>query len=1437
MFVKKLKTVLATSGDRIAICSSSSTITYAELSRNASTLALELLERDIGPGKLVAIYGPRQPVLVTCMIAAMLAGAAYTVVEASDSSEEERYRLRQIAPDFVLYADDAGQLSGATDIPWMSTANLPQVTVVKHKLPTIPEDAVAYVIYTSGSTGKPKGVAVTHGNLSHYCKGLATRLEVPAYMTFAHVSTLSADLGNTCLFLSLWTAGTLYLADEFERKDPSALASALVTHRVDVLKITPTHWRSILAACAHRMAGAAPLQWLILGGERLQAELARATLDSQVTDRLLNHYGPTETTIGVTVHPVLIDDLHRDSSDSIPIGRPFGQTTLHVLGADGKFSATDTEGELYIGGPSVAQGYWKRPDLTAERFATPDQNFRRCYRTGDRVRIDSSGLVTFLGRMDRQVKVNGYRVELEHVEHAICQVTGAQLATVAHHRQNERDYLLCAYEGADCDSTSIRARLQQHLPAHMVPTVFLYYEKLPTNPNGKLDIPAIRTPLVTFLQSQHAPAPLTSEGPSDMTLESRLLDMFSRYSGCHSVTVDDNFFEIGADSLDAIQLVSELQFAGFSVTAHSFLACPTVQGLMTTIQGREIPQPRMRSKSVEPAKQHPCSPAQEWFFAQHFPEPNRWTQAILLELGITLDRRLLGLVLERVIGEQSSLRLRFVRDESSDTWFFEPTACPEHVLSVHAETNIPAEELAGLIEVRYRNLESTLNILAGKVFSSELISVGPRQYLLLVAHHLVIDVISWRILLDELMRHYAVATGSELETHTRPSTPFGVWTHDLHERRLELVTDLQHWPQCVSTTDVRSFSGGMERDARTAWLALSPIETAVVTQAAASLSATVDHLILARFIEQCVQTWPEEVLRVQVESHGRLNASDDIDVSRTIGWFTSAFPVCVQNSEVSNPQFPALLHARLRAIPNLGHAYGLHNPGAPSTPYCFNFLGQSRLGLRNDWKARAASVALPGLRGEQNDRVYRLKLTGRLVDGVLILDLNFDGAAYAPSTISAFLVALRQRLAGSIDPPSDWRPIGLPTFCSSSSGALWNIPAKVTALNAEPGRRRSYANILLTGITGFIGIHVLRELLLHTRAHLYCIVREMNGVPPAARLHEVWNAFFGSGELDSQMHRVSILPGDITQPSLGLSAEVWDKVSMGADAIYHLAADTRLVGSRRDMEAGILQPVLEILRLTSEGKDKDLHFISTLAVSGACDAGDPSIFDEGSLNIGQTFFNEYERAKFEAEHLVRDFAYLGHSTFIYRPGNVTGDSRTGQFQRNAAANRWVQCLRAITCAGYAPRAYRDSITLSPVDVVARGIVSLSLNPDLTGGTFHVDSEHAVPASHFVDALEAVGLPVRYVETERLDEALEASGKLGEHDIAIGYFWATRGSRNVHYDNSKTLALLACDDIHFPPITPAWIYLFVSRLYHSGVLGPSQSTDTKQDTASVEVEAN
>jgi amino acid adenylation domain-containing protein/thioester reductase-like protein len=1421
MFIQKFQSFSASSGSRIAIRSQDRYLTYGELHAQAAGLAQQLHARGVRPGQLVLVFMPRSPASVAAMLAVMMSGAAYTVVEASGSPQEQLSRIAQIAPDLVIVAEELEPLAARSGLPYCLTGfeQTAAAPAALQALPAVSNDATAYVLFTSGSTGVPKGVAVSHGNLAHYCTGLIEKLGLPGGMTYAHVSTLSADLGNTSLFLSLWSGGTLYLAGEHERKDPLAMVTALQRHHVNVLKITPTHWRAILDTAQAAGAHAARLDWLILGGERLQTSLARKTLESGLARRLVNHYGPTETTIGVAIHPVALDSLCADDVASVPIGRPFGQTTVRIKTADDRLGTVGCEGELYIGGPSVAQGYRHQPETTRERFVSLERAGDRYYRTGDWVRSDAQGTLTFLGRVDRQVKVNGYRVELEHVERVLQTLPAIRQAVVVHHHHEDRDHLLCAYEGVAQPDAPLREEARQCLPGYMVPAVFLHHACLPTNANGKVDTLTLKRHLIEALLLKRAPRPAPGvAAPAGEDLRDALMRLFGQYVGTPEFSPDDNFFDLGADSLDAIQLISELQLKGYPATAHGFLACPSVTGLTAMITGHRkvFSSSLAEPKQAEP-QQWPCSPAQQWFLEKGFAEPNRWTQAMVLELGVRLDPRLLEQAFERLVSEHGMLCASFQRDAAAQRWLFRTPSASAPVFSVYTAEPGLQTDLPACVKTRYHALESQLDIAAGHTFRAELLVCDDAHRLLLVGHHLVVDVISWRILLDDLIRHYAILNGDEPAADALKPGVFGNWCQHIEDHHGHLRSDADYWENQPRQA-LGPIAAGLEKHSGTAWITLTPTETEAFVKRAAAYGTSVDRLLLACFFEQCADSPAAEVIQIDIESHGRLSLSPEIDVSRTVGWFTSTFPLAFALPEIHSGNLPAIVHERLGRLPNLGHGYARIRQAQCDSPsrYCFNFLGQQRLGLRNDWRMRPACIELPGLRGAGNDRVYDLKLTGKIIDGRLVIDLNFDASVRSGKAMAAFSQALKGRLAAASsrgEPhPGGWQIRG-----SNSSGVLWNVPAEVLSPTRTHALRPSYEQVFLTGATGFIGIHALRELLLNSDARIHCLVRDLGTGRLASRLFDAWSAFFPTGELEAWWPRISLLAGDIAQPRLGMGEAEWHRMTRSADAIYHFAADTRLVGSRSEMESSILCPTEEIIRLAEQGRSKDLHYVSTLAVSGIYPGKRPLSFDEDSLDSGQAFQNEYERTKFDAEVLVRGFAYRGHNAFVYRSGNVTGNSRTGAFQRNAAANRWVQCLRAIVALEQAPRVYDEQIVLSAVDLVARGIVAISLDRGIPGGTFHVDSDYAVPARLFIDAIETLGTSIERVDCASLEDLFRQSGRLDNVDVALGYFWSARRYRNVRYDNRRTLALLARAGIAFKPLDRAWVTRFVARLQQSGVL--------------------
>ncbi|WP_319003938.1 amino acid adenylation domain-containing protein [Pseudomonas sp. L5B5] len=1398
LLIERLTGWMSRSAEQVALSDASRHMTYSMLEQDARAVAAQISARGIGDGQLVAIVGSRCLDIVVGLVAVMFSGAAYTIVEVAALDEDAGTRLEQIGADLVL-AVGGYAMPGHGSLAYAFTGS--SGTPAPAPLPTGDTGgSTAYVLYTSGSTGTPKGVAVSPRNIAHYCQGVARALGVTHGLRYAHVSTLAADLGNTTLFLALWTGGSLYIADEYERKDPRALYRMLSERQIDVLKITPTHWRTLLDQATAGQGPGPTLGWLVLGGEALAPELARSTLASGTVTRLFNHYGPTETTVGVTVQPVQADQLAALGEASVPIGRALGDSRLLVLDANGRDCPAGTIGELYIGGPQVALGYWRRPDLDAGRFV--EHQGHRLYRSGDRVLLDDQGRLHFAGRADRQVKVNGYRVELGHVE-AVLQRLLEQRAVVVHRRFAERDYLLCAYEGPPKSSGWLRAGLARQVPGYMLPFSFDNLASLPMNANGKLDRQAVERQLQEGFAATMA-STLDEAAPADDPY-GKLLGAFRRHCRAATAGVDSDFFDLGGDSLDAVRLISELQLEGFEVTARAFLGNPTLAGLVAQLQHASTPT-EVNEDRGDAASQGIAGPAQQWFLQQDMAEPDRWTQSMLVQAEVRLDPERLGQACLQVLQAHEMLRSRFAYDDEQQAWVFEAVAAYPEVFS-HLEGEPPEDNLEAWVNRRYGVLESRLSISSGQLFFIELITYHDQQYLLLVAHHLAVDVVSWSLILDELMIRYT----SDNRANPLRCASYADWVGHLQAHRDLLARDTAYWQQRLGNPAQQPFAAGTEKDAQTAWITFDGEQTARILAAAARSGVSIDQYLLGQYLAEANRHWPEPVLNVTFESHGRLSLDDQTEVSRTVGWFTAAFPLALASTDLARTPVAAVRQA-LAAVPHLGHSHGCSGLPQVATRHCFNYLGKASLGLRDDWKLSPAPVTYAGLRGRENPRINQFKLTGRLAGEQLILDLNFNAQATAPALIGEFAQALRCAL---LDSPAPAGGVYLST--SSSSGALWNIPAPAIGSGAVALPGKAAQNILLTGATGFIGIHVLRELLEQSDATLHCLVRAESAAAARARLASAWSHFFADASA-LPPERVQVCVGDMSQAGFGLSQAQWDSLASSIDAVYHFAADTRLVGSRSDMQRNIVFPTHELVRFVESGSSKALHFMSTLAVSGCYRGAEPVVFDEDALDVGQDFLNEYERCKFLAEGIVRELAYRGHSAFIYRSGNVTGHSQTAMFQRNANANRWVQCINAIAHAGYAPAQYDEPLVLSPVDIVARGIVSLSLDPSLRSGTYHVDSPYSISSSLFVDSLQDLGIPIKRVRARSLKDALEHSGKTTQAEVALGLFWASREARNLTYDHSRTLSRLMEHRVEFSQLSQDWVLKFVRRLKDLGLFG-------------------
>jgi amino acid adenylation domain-containing protein len=573
--------------ERAAVRCGEQGLSYRELNQRSNRLAHFLRRQGVGRGTLVGLCVERSVEMVVAVLGILKSGGAYVPL----SAEHPKPRLsKQLAGVGVLisermWSQQLPPFAGLTlwldeEPAWSNEAETNPEAV------TTAED-LAYVMYTSGSTGEPKGVEIRHRSLVNYAWFMSRLLQLeqePEGLQFAMVSTLAADLGNTCFYPALISGGCLHVLPYAVATDGQRMASYQQQYGVDVLKIVPSHLSALLSSGEGR--GILPKRYLITGGEALPRTLVEAVAASGASCRMINHYGPTETTVGSLVLPLGEYDWKRRSKGAIPLGRPIANTQVYVLDEKGNPCPIGVCGELHIGGAGVARGYLNRPELTREKFIADGFSTRLgalLYKTGDLVRYLPDGQVEFLGRMDDQVKVRGYRIEPGEIESVLLRQSEVKQAVVLAREDERQQKRLIAYvvvrNQAAVNEAELQQRIREQLPDYMVPQAVVLLDKLPLTSNGKVDRQALPKPEDVAGQKQRSYQP-----PTTLT-QQMVAQIWSEVLKVSPIGITDDFFQLGGHSLLATQVISRIreQF-GMGIALRALFEMPTLGSFAKVVE-------------------------------------------------------------------------------------------------------------------------------------------------------------------------------------------------------------------------------------------------------------------------------------------------------------------------------------------------------------------------------------------------------------------------------------------------------------------------------------------------------------------------------------------------------------------------------------------------------------------------------------------------------------------------------------------------------------------------------------------------------------------------------------------------------------------------------------------------------------------------------------
>ncbi|WP_134635267.1 non-ribosomal peptide synthetase, partial [Pseudomonas aeruginosa] len=753
-------------------------------------------------------------------------------------------------------------------------------------------DNLAYVIYTSGSTGKPKGTLLPHGNVLRLFDATRHWFGFSADDAWSLFHSYAFDFSVWEIFGALLHGGRLVIVPYETSRSPEDFLRLLCRERVTVLNQTPSAFKQLMqVACAGQEVPPLALRHVVFGGEALEVQALRPWFErfGDRAPRLVNMYGITETTVHVTYRPLSLADL--DGGAASPIGEPIPDLSWYLLDAGLNPVPRGCIGELYVGGAGLARGYLNRPELSCTRFVADPFSTTggRLYRTGDLARYRCDGVVEYVGRIDHQVKIRGFRIELGEIEARLLAQPGVAEAVVLPHEGPGATQLVgyVVTQAAPSDPAALRDTLRQalkaSLPEHMVPAHLLFLERLPLTANGKLDRRALPAPDASRLQRDYT-APRSE-------LEQRLAAIWADVLKLGRVGLDDNFFELGGDSIISIQVVSRARQAGIRLAPRDLFLHQTIRGLAgVAVEGRGLACAEQGPISGST----PLLPIQQMFFELDIPRRQHWNQSVLLEPGQALDGTLLETALQALLAHHDALRLGFRLEDG--TWRAEHRAVEAGEVLLWQQSVADGQALEALAEQAQRSLD----LGSGPLLRALLATLGDgSQRLLLVIHHLVVDGVSWRILLEDLQTAYRQLQAGQAVALPAKTSAFKAWAERLqaHARDGGLEGERGYWLaqlEGVSTElpcDDREGAQSV-RHVRSARTELTEEATRRLLQEAPAAYRTQVNDLLLTALARVIGRWTGQAdTLIQLEGHGREELFEDIDLTRTVGWFTSLFPL------------------------------------------------------------------------------------------------------------------------------------------------------------------------------------------------------------------------------------------------------------------------------------------------------------------------------------------------------------------------------------------------------------------------------------------------------------------------------------------------------------------------------------------------------------------
>lgn len=979
-------------------------ISYRELGDRVNALAASLQERGVEANAVVGLFFHRSPELVVSILAVLKAGGCYLPIDPELPVERTAFMIENARCKLLLTETTLVQSlkqcikRDQVNILCVDSQNsIPEIKVSIQRL-SGPTD-VAYIIYTSGTSGRPKGVMIEHKSLVNYVTWAAKQYFNDSNGVVPFFTSISFDLTITAIFTPLVTGGTIVIYKEDEH---IAVLDAIISeNKVDIVKLTPSHLKLFAARMELvKRNDTSKIVRFVVGGEQLETSAAkRIHTIFNGNAEICNEYGPTEATVGCMIHRFDVSD----ENTVVPIGVPADNTQVYLLDQFLNPVPLGVAGDIYVSGDGIARGYLFNETLTQDRFIhNPFVEGTRMYKTGDVAKRLATGVIEYIGRNDQQVKINGHRIELTEIEFHLRNYPAIREAVVTIKENKKKQHGLIAYFKSEeqIHSLALTQHLSLRIPYYMIPSSFIRLDEIPLTENGKIDYRAL---------PDHE---VLSDDVAAQTTKTQelLLSVWRSVLGEENINIRDNFFDLGGDSIKAVQITSRLrEYHGIALRVKDLLTYHTIEqiSMHSIFAGHEN---RYEQGHVQGTVT--LTPIAKWFVDHRFADPGFYNQSVLLNMKGLIDKRIVQQAFKKLIEHHDGLRLNY--DAEKGVLFFNPhhLQCNDIVEEILADGYTTDEESRAFYE--FKNGFDLKNDLLLKAM---LIRKYGEYRLLITAHHLIIDGVSWRILLDDLRTIYNDILEGRTTRLASKTASLKEWSRFIgqYAESVELNNQKNYW----NTVNNLTFSIPVDSDTAdwrlknllTIRVELDRERTDILLRYTHRIFQSEAVVLLNTALALVLKEWTgSDHLVIEYESHGRV--LDGIDVSRTVGWFTALYPLSLEVRTTIKEELILSIQEQMRNVPASGIGYeivrsiqkGDRGLNERLSEVRFNYLGQFDAEINNDLFSYCADYS--GDSSINNTMTAKLEINAMVINGKLQFEIRYNKQAHLPSTI----VSLGDRL-------------------------------------------------------------------------------------------------------------------------------------------------------------------------------------------------------------------------------------------------------------------------------------------------------------------------------------------------------------------------------------------------------------------------------------------